>query len=61
MMPPGFDPAMFQNMMQQQQQQGDDDEGPGVKPPTEIGEDEDFLFENFLKNGEYQHMQTKKR
>jgi hypothetical protein len=48
-------------MMQQQQQQGDDDEGAGVKPPTEIGEDEDFLFENFLKNGEYQHMQTKKR
>jgi hypothetical protein len=32
-----------------------------LKPPTEIGDDEDFLFENFLKKGEYQHIQKKKR
>ena len=40
---------------------GEDDGGTGIKPPKDIGEDEDFLFENFLKQGEYQHIQTKKR
>ena len=33
---------------------GGPDEGQaGLKAPTEIGEDDDFLFENFLKQGEY--------
>ncbi len=58
--PPDFDQeAMMRQMMGMPPEE--QDESAGLKPPTEIGEDEDFLFENFLKKGDYKHMQTKKR
>ena len=50
MMPPGFNPEMLKQMMPQMEEE---DEAAGLKIPKEIGEDEDFLFENFLKKGEY--------
>ena len=63
MMQGGMPPMMPDDMMPGGGKgSGGPDEGQaGLKPPTEIGDDEDFLFENFLKKGEYQHIQKKKR
>ena len=53
--PPGFDPGMMEEMMMGEMTGyppnggGEEDEKSGIKIPTEIGADEDFLFENFLK------------
>lgn len=53
MMQGGMPPMMSDDMMPGGQKGGTDEGQAGLKPPTEIGEDEDFLFENFLKQGEY--------
>jgi hypothetical protein len=53
MMQGGMPPMMSDDMMPGGGKGGPDEGQAGLKPPTEIGEDEDFLFENFLKQGEY--------
>ena len=41
--------------------QGQEDEAPPSGPSKVIGEDEDFMFEKYLKSGEYLDITKRKR